>query len=64
MAEANVLNELSDLKKMIFGMKQDIDFIKEVFEDRYLSEDDKKALDETLRAGKVGKIKSMNEVFG
>jgi len=49
---------------MVFGMKQDIDFIKDVFEDKYLSEEDKKAIDETLKAEKAGKLKSMKEVFG
>ena len=64
MAETKVLNELSDLKKMVFGMKQDIDFIKDVFEDKFLSEEDRQAIDETLKAEKEGKLKSMKEVFG
>ena len=64
MAEAKVLSELSELKKMVFGLKKDIDFIKDVFEDKYLSEDDKQAIDEALDAEKSGKLKSMKQVFG
>ena len=64
MAEAKLMGEIAELKKMVVGMKQDIDFIKDVFEDRYLSEEDKKAIDETLKAEKAGKLKSMKEVFG
>lgn len=64
MAETKVLHEISELKKAVFGMKDDIGFIKDIFEDRYLSEDDKKAIDETLKAEKTGKLKSMKEVFG
>ena len=45
-------------------MKQEMDFIKDIFEDRILSEDDKKAIEETLKAEKLGKLKSMEEVFG
>ena len=64
MAETKVLSEIAELKKMVVGIKQEVDFIKDVFEDRYLSEDDKKALDKTLNAEKAGKLKSMKEVFG
>ena len=64
MAETKVLSEIAELKKMVVGIKQEVDFIKDVFEDRYLSEDDKEALDETLNAEKAGKLKSMKEVFG
>ena len=49
---------------MVFGMKQDINFIKDVFQDKYLSKEDKKALEETLKAEKAGRLKSMKEVFG
>lgn len=64
MAETKVLHEIAELKKMVVDIKQEVDFIKDVFEDRYLSEDDKKAIDETLKAEKAGKLKSMKEVFG
>ena len=64
MAETKVLSEISELKKMVFGMKQDINFIKDVFQEKYLSKEDKKALEETLKAEKAGRLKSMKEVFG
>ena len=58
-----VINEIGELKKVVIDIKQEIDFIKDRFEDRILSEDDKKAIEETLEAEKSGKLKSMNEVF-
>lgn len=64
MAETKVLSEISEIKKMVAGMKEELDFIKDVFEDKYLSDEDKKAIDETLKAEKSGKLKSMKEVFG
>ena len=30
----------------------------------YLSEDDKKSIDKTLKAEKAGKLKSMKQIFG
>jgi len=59
----NVMNEIGELKKVMVSMKQEVDFIKDVFEDRFLSADDKKAIDEALEAKKEGKLKSMKEVF-
>ena len=64
MAETRVLNEIAELKKMVFGVKQELDFIKDIFEDKYLSEDDKKEIDDKLKAEKAGKLKSMTEIFG
>ena len=64
MAETKVLHEISELKKMVSGIKQEVELIKDFFEDRYLSKEDKKAIDETLKAEKAGKLKSMKEVFG
>ena len=64
MAETKILHEISELKKMVSGIKQEVEFIKDVFEDKYLSKDDRKAVDETLRAEKSGKLKSMKEIFG
>ncbi len=59
----NVINGIGEIKKIVIDMKQEIDFIKERFEDRFLSIEDKKAIDETLKAAKEGKLKSMDEVF-
>ncbi len=60
----NLIQEIIELKKVVIDMKQEIDFIKDIFEDKILSENDKKAIDETLKAARVGKLKSMKEVFG
>ena len=58
-----VINEIGELKKVVISMKQEIDFIKDIFKERILSDDDKKAIDETLEAEKTGNLKSMDEVF-
>lgn len=62
--QGNIMHELGELKKVVFDMKHEIDFIKDVMEDRILSDEDKKAIDETLKAEKAGKLKSMEDVFG
>lgn len=59
-----MLHEIAEIKKMVAGMKEELDFIKDAFEDRYLSEEDKRAIDQTLKAEKAGKLKSMKQVFG
>lgn len=51
---------LSRLDKVEKTMSQ----ILEYMADSKLSEDDKKAIDEALKAEKLGKLKSMKEVFG
>ena len=63
MAEVKVLHEIAELKKVVIGMKQEMEYLKDIVEDKYLSEDDKRAIDETLKAEKAGKLKSMKEVF-
>jgi len=63
-SQKNIMEEIQDIKSIVTDMKQELDFIKDRFEDRFLSEDDKKAIDETLKAEKEGKLKSMKEVFG
>ena len=64
MAETKVLHEIAELKKAVVGMKQEMEYIKDIVEDKYLSEDDKRAINETLKAEKAGKLKSMKDVFG
>ncbi len=59
----SVMHEIGELKKVVVDMKQEVDFIKDRFKDRILSEDDKKAIDETLEAEKSGKLKSMDDAF-
>ena len=61
--QTNIMNEIGSIKKVVFDIKQELDSIKDVFEDKFLSEDDKKAIDETLEAEKKGELKSMEEVF-
>ena len=58
-----VISEIGKLKRVVIDMKEEIDFIKDRFQDRILSSDDKKAIDETLKAEKTGNLKSMDEVF-
>ena len=64
MAEIKESHQIAELKKMVIDIKQEVDFIKDVFEDKYLSKEDKKAIDQTLKSEKSGKLKSMKEVFG
>lgn len=63
-SQHTIIQEIIELKKIVIDMKQEVDFIKDIFEDRILSEDDKRAIDETLEAEKFGNLKSMKEVFG
>jgi len=46
------------------SVEKKVDYIMEYIEGTKLSEDDKKAIDETLKAEKLGKLKTMKEVFG
>ena len=55
--EKQILSKLNRVEKT---MSQ----ILEYMADSKLSEDDKRAIDETLKAEKLGKLKSMKEVFG
>ena len=61
-SQHSIIREIIDLKKVVIDMKQEVDFIKDIFEDRILSEDDKKAIDETLKAEKLGKLKSHEDL--
>ena len=63
--EKQVLKRLSYLEKGINTMKQEVNLIKErVVDDSILSEDDKKALDESLKEEKEGKLLSKDQLFG
>ena len=55
--EKQILGKLASVEKKV-------DYIMEYIEDTKLSEDDKKAIDETLKTEKLGKLKTMKEVFG
>jgi hypothetical protein len=63
--EKQVLKRLLHLEKGINTMKQEVNLIKErVVDDSILSEDDKEALDESLKEEKEGKLLSKDQVFG
>ena len=63
--EKQVLKRLLHLEKGINTMKQEVNLIKErIVDDSILSEDDKKALDESLKEEKEGKLLSKEQVFG
>ena len=55
--EKQILGKLASVEKKV-------DYIMEYIEGTKLSEDDKQAIDETLKAEKLGKLKTMKEVFG
>ena len=55
--EKQILSRLDRVEKTM-------SHILEYMADSKLSEDDKRAIDETLKAEKSGKLKSMKEVFG
>jgi len=67
MSEAKISNDITEdidiLKKTMSEMKNEIDHIKSVLDDKFLSEADKTVIDETLRAEKEGKLVSMDDVF-
>jgi hypothetical protein len=63
LVEQDIMHELGAIKKVVVTMKEEVDFIKERFEDRVLSDDDKVALDETFDAHKKGTLASMKDVF-
>lgn len=63
--EKQILERLLHMEKGIDTMKQEVNLIKEkVVDDVILSEDDKKALDESLKEEKEGKLLSKDQVFG
>jgi len=51
------------IKRAVISMKGEIEYIKDRFQDRLLSSEDKKTLDEALEAERKGKLKGMDEVF-
>ena len=51
------------IKRAVISMKGEIEYIKDRFQDRLLSAEDKKTLDEALEAERKGKLKGMDEVF-
>lgn len=63
--EKQVLDRLSHLEKGINLVKQELDLIKEkIVDDSILSDDDKEALEESLREEREGKLLDKKQVFG
>jgi hypothetical protein len=63
-AQGNVFQEIVQIKKAMSSMQHELNALKETLQERLLSEDDRKAIDETLKAEKQGKLRSMKAVFG
>lgn len=62
--EKQVLETLSHLEEEIISVKQELDIIKErMADDAFLSDDDKQAIDEALRAEKERKLLSKEKIF-
>ena len=63
--EKQILERLTHLEKGIDTMKQEVNLIKErIVDDSILSDDDKEALDQSLKEEKEGKLLSKDQVFG
>lgn len=64
MQTGQILKELKEIKMTVSDMKEEIDEIRERFEDFYLSKEEKKAVAETLELRKKSKLLTKKEVFG
>ena len=63
--EKQIMERLNHLEKGINTVKQEVNLIKErVVDDSILSDDDKEALDQSLKEEKEGKLLSKDQVFG
>jgi len=63
--EKQILEKLTHMEKGIDTMKQEVKLIKErIVDDSILSDDDKEALDQSLKEEKEGKLLSKDQVFG
>jgi len=62
--QQQVIAQLKNINKAIYEMKGDIVSVKDKFEDYFLSEEDKRAIDAALREEKEGKLFAKAEVFG
>lgn len=63
MSEKQIEKELKELKFTIHSMKDEIDIIKERFDDVYLTKFEKKHLIETFKMEKESKLLSKKDVF-
>jgi len=58
-----MIDDIGMLKKSIQDMKQELDSLKDIFNDKLLSDEDKKDIDEALQDEKKGKLVSMGDIF-
>ena len=63
--EKQIIERLAHMEKGIDTMKQEVSLIKErIVDDSILSDDDKEALNQSLKEEKEGKLLSKDQVFG
>jgi len=63
--EKQIIERLTHLEKGIDTVKREVNLIKErIVDDSILSDDDKEALDQSLKEEKEGKLLSKDQVFG
>lgn len=62
--EKQVITQLKNLSNVVYEMRDDISLMKNKFEDYFLSDEDKEAIDLTLQEEKAGKLATKAEVFG
>jgi len=63
--EKEIIERLTHLEKGMDTVKQEVNLIKErIVDDSILSDDDKEALDQSLKEEKEGKLLSKDQVFG
>ena len=64
MQSEQILKELKDIKLAVTSMKEELDEIKERFEDFYLSNEEKRDIVEALELSKKGRLLTKKDVFG
>ncbi|PKP56754.1 MAG: hypothetical protein CVT89_05640 [Candidatus Altiarchaeales archaeon HGW-Altiarchaeales-2] len=62
--EQQVITQLKILNDMLYEMRVDMAMMKNKFEDYFLSDDDKEAIDAALLEEKKRKLASKSDVFG
>jgi predicted secreted protein len=62
--EQKVLNLLQSLQKDINEVKHEVEYIKKQVSEEYLTVEEEKLLEDTLRYEKEGKLLTAEEVFG
>ncbi len=62
--EQKVLNLLQSIQKDINEVKHEVEYIKKQVSEEYLTVEEEKLLEDTLRYEKEGKLLTAEEVFG